>query len=154
MSFMSTAPRPQTSGPVRSLPVIEVTVDQQGRPAGVRASDPGNDARPARVGFQDDRFQADLGEQSGNVFGRLSFSWPGVIAPVAGVDPDQVAAQHRDLVRGGHGGASVVLGHQTIVALPRLTDDLPLVCAPDVPAPSRASPGTLTPRPTDTDLLS
>ena len=80
-----------------------MTVDKQRRAVGVLAGDPGDYARPAGMGFQDGRFQADLGQQGGDVFGRPALARARVITTVAGVDPDQVAADGRDLVFAGNG---------------------------------------------------
>ena len=135
MSFMSTAPRPQTWGPVMSSAVISPEkgctaqsagsagttsrwpcMTRAGR-AGVLAGDPGDHARPAGVGFQDLWLQANFGEQRGNVLSCLTLSRAGVIAAVAGIDPDQVAAQCRDLIFGGDRRGGRVLSHLPIVAL-------------------------------------
>ena len=68
------------------------------------------------MGFVDPRFQPGLIEQGSDVFGRLALPRTGVVAAVAGVDPDQVAAQRRDLFFGGVGRDCLVLGHTSIVA--------------------------------------
>ena len=110
---------PRRRGPRRSRPVIspengctcqsgrvgrdhiQVPVDEQGGPGRVLARDPGDDAGPALIRLEDGRLEADVGEQSGDVFGGLAFAGAGVVAPVGGVDPDQVAAQGGDLVLRG-----------------------------------------------------
>ena len=135
MSFMSTAPRPQTQpsgdlpGERIHLPVgrigrdhVQVTMDQQRGPGGVLPLDAGDHAGPALVGLEDGRLEADLVEQPGDVFGGLAFPGAGVIAPVSGIDPDQVAAQSGYLVLGGSSGGAAsgcVLRHRPIVALGR-----------------------------------
>ena len=149
MSFMSTAPRPQTQSssvlvppcwcagaagvcgadvaregvnlPVRRIrrDDVEVAVQEQGRPGLVLAGDAGDHAGPAGRGFQDGRLEADLGEERGDVLGRLALAGTGVVAPVGRIDPDQVAAQAGDLVLSGdvvvaRGGWS--LRHHPMVA--------------------------------------
>ena len=111
MSFMSTAPRPQTQSssvagaagagalvlvplvlcgadvaregvnlPVRRIggDDVEVAVQEQGRPGLVFAGDAGDHAGPAGCGFQDGRLEADLGEERGDVLGRLAFAGAGL----------------------------------------------------------------------------
>ena len=95
---------------------VEVAVDQQGRPGRVRPGDPGHHAGAARVRLKYRRLQADLGEQRGDVLGRLAFARSRVVAGVRGVDPDQVAGQGGDLVVGADAAGGWVLGHPAIVA--------------------------------------
>ena len=98
---------------------VEVAVDEQGGPGWsspvMRVT---TLARPGR-GFQDGRLEADLGEERGDVLGRLALAGAGVVAPVGRIDPDQVAAQAGDLVLSGdvvvaRGGWS--LRHHPMVA--------------------------------------
>jgi hypothetical protein len=58
------------------------------------------------------------------VFCGLALSWSRVVAPVRGVDPDQVAAEGDDLILGGWAGGwrvaaggGWVLGHHPMVSL-------------------------------------
>src|SRR5262249_59088588 len=91
---------------------------EQGRAGLVLAGYPGDDAGPAGMGFVDLGLQPGLVKQAGDVFGRGTLAGARVVAPVTGIDPDQVAAQRRDLVFGGHGRRCWVLGHASIVAGP------------------------------------
>jgi hypothetical protein len=98
---------------------VEVAVQQQRRPALVLTGDAGDHAGPAGRGFQDGRLEADVGQENGDVLGRLAFAGTGVVAPVGRIDPDQVAAQAGDLVLSGdvvvaRGGWS--LRHHPMVA--------------------------------------
>ncbi len=76
-------------------------MDEQGGPVGVLAPDAGHHAGPAGRGIQHGRLQADLREERGHMLGRTAFARARVVAPVGGVDPDQVAAQAGDLVLSG-----------------------------------------------------
>src|SRR6202042_1832103 len=80
---------------------VEVAVQEQGRPGLILAGDAGDHAGPAGRGFQDGRLEADVGEERGDVLGRLALAGTGIVAPVGRIDPDQVAAQAGDLVLSG-----------------------------------------------------
>ena len=112
MSFMSTAPRPQTQ-PSRDLagervdrPVggvgrydVEVTVDQQRRPARGRRP-PSRATTLARPG-SDSKIcgsRPTSASLAGDVLGRRALPRAECVAVVARVDPDQLAAEVDDLV--------------------------------------------------------
>ncbi len=135
MSFMSIAPRPQTqpsaispeNGSCRQSggvggDDVEVAVDEEGGAFGVPAGDSGYQAGALGVRFEDHGLEADVGEESGDVLGRLALARTGVVAVVRGVDPDQVTADVHDLVLRAH----IVRCHRPMVApgpavrLPRL----------------------------------
>lgn len=90
---------------------IGVAVDEQGGPGGILALDPGDGRGTAPVGLEDPRFETHLGELLGDIFGGGPLSRSGVVAVVAGVDPDQIAAEVDDLVLAGGGPARVRLAH-------------------------------------------
>ena len=71
---------------------------------------------------QDGRLEADLREKPGHILGRLAFAGALVVAAVGGIDPDEVAAQARDLVLSGDVAAAAARGgwslcHHPMVAL-------------------------------------
>ena len=124
MSFMSTAPRPQTQPSaispekgwwVQSVGVgrydVGVAVDEQRGPGRVLALDPGHGGGAALVRLEDLRLEPDLGELLGDVLGGRPLARARVVAVVAGVDPDQVAAEVDDLVLAGDGPGRVRLAH-------------------------------------------
>ncbi len=94
---------------------VEVTVDEQRWPSRIRPADPGHHAGAAGTGFQHDGFQADLGEQSGDVFCRGALARTGMVAGVRGVDPDQFAAQGSDLILRCRLAGGRERGHPAIV---------------------------------------
>ncbi len=80
---------------------VEMTVDEQRRPARVSPFDPGDDAGTARLGFQHGRIKADLGELGGNILGDgplVAVTAP----PVHRVDPQQVPADLHNLILRGY----------------------------------------------------
>src|SRR5262249_5460922 len=91
---------------------VKVAVDEQAGPRPVRALDPRHDAGPLRMRLEDHGREPDLGEQPRDVLRGHPLPGPGVIPRVRGVDPDQRAAQVRDLIL-GKGGS--VVGHTYIV---------------------------------------
>ena len=121
MSFMSTAPRPHTQPSaispekgwwVQSAALAGTTsvwpwMSSAGRDA-VLALDPGHRGGAALVRLEDLRLQPHLGELLGDVLGRLALARARVVAVVAGVDPDQVAAEVDDLVLAGDAVAASV----------------------------------------------
>ncbi len=127
MSFMSTAPRPQRQ-PSRSSAANGSTC-QSAAFAGTTsrwpwtisaprswvpcrvALDPDDDGGPAGLALHQLRVEADLGEQAHDVLGRGPLPRPGAVAVVAGVDPQQVAADLDGLVLGG-----ARLAHRATVA--------------------------------------
>ena len=108
MSFMSTAPRPQTQSPAIS-PENGCTC-QSPASAGTTSRWPWM-SRPGRSGsspsirattlvrfgmrLEHRRLEPDLGQERGDVLGRGALPGPGVVARVGGVDPDQVAGRCR-----------------------------------------------------------
>ena len=113
MSFMSTAPRPQTQ-PSASSPAngsrrqssgvgrddVEVPVDEEGGAAPVGPFDPGDEAGPLRVRLEHGGLDADLAEEARDVLGGPPLARAGVVTRVGGVDPDQVSADVDDLILG------------------------------------------------------
>ena len=62
---------------------VQVPVDQQRGPARVLALNAGDHAGPALVGLEDGRLEADVGQETGDMFGGLAFPGAGVVAPVS-----------------------------------------------------------------------
>ena len=123
MSFMSTAPRPQTQ-PSFTSPENGWTVQSAAlagttsrcpwistrRPAPVRRRRSGRSTLVRRSsGLDDLGLDADLGELGRDVLGGCPLPRPGPVAEVGRVDPDQLAAQLDDLV-GGRTPVGRVLG--------------------------------------------
>ncbi len=100
-------------GPVRRVRRydVQVAVDEERGPGRVRALDPGHRGRASRVRLEDLRFEAHLGELFGDVLGRLALTRARVVAVVAGVDPDQLAAEVHDLVLAGDALGRVRVAH-------------------------------------------
>ena len=77
---------------------VKVTVDQQGWPGRVLPRDPRCHGGTLWMRLQDQRLEPGIGQDPRDVFGRLAFPRPRMITGVAGVDPDQVAADRDDFV--------------------------------------------------------
>ncbi|CAK7282174.1 hypothetical protein SGPA1_20140 [Streptomyces misionensis JCM 4497] len=97
---------------------VQVAVDQQGGPGRVLPRDAGHGGGAARVRLVDLGLQADLGELLGDPLGGLALAGPGVVAVVAGVEPDQLAAEVHDLVLAGDALGRVRLAHAASSRLP------------------------------------
>ena len=115
MSFMSTAPRPQTQ-PSCTSPENGCRCQSSasagttsrwpwrssaGRSRSVLAGDAGDDAGPLGARFEHGGLDADVGEERGHVLGGLALARSGIITPVGRVDADEVGADLGDLVLGG-----------------------------------------------------
>ena len=124
MSFMSTAPRPQTQPSaispekgwwVQSVGVgrhdVGVAVDQQRGPRRVLALDPGHRGGAALVRLEDLRLQTRPRRASPRRTRPPCAPRARVVAVVAGVDPDQLAAEVDDLVLAGDAPGRVRLAH-------------------------------------------
>lgn len=90
---------------------VQMAVDEQRGPGRVLALDPGHRGGAAGVRLVDLRLQPDLGELLGDPFGGLALAGAGVVAVVAGVEPDQLAAEVHDLVLAGDGPGRARLAH-------------------------------------------
>ncbi len=88
---------------------VEVAVQQQRRLRAVRRSEGGEHVRPAGLGFDQLGGDPDLGQARRDVLRGHPLPWPGIVAVVRGVDPDQVGRDPHDLVVSGAGA----VGHGT-----------------------------------------
>ena len=158
MSFMSTAPRPQTQpsaispengwcGPVVGVgrDDVGVPVDQQRGPRRVLALDPGHGGGAALVRLEDLRLEAHLGELLRHVLGGGPLARPRVVAVVAGVDPDQLTAQVDDLVLARDRPLSALPGPARSRCSPRSSPAA--ATAPDPLLPSSRAAPPAPPRP-------
>ena len=132
-------------GPVRRVGRYDVgvAVDEQRGPGRVLALDPGHGRGAARVRLEDLRLEPHLGELLGDVLGGLALARARVVAVVAGVDPDQLAAEVDDLVLAGD--ASCPCSSRSRCFLPLSLLVVPLILPlPGRPPQDRDGPSVVT----------
>jgi len=86
-------------------------VEDQGRAGAIGALPAGGDAGAAGLGLADDRLEAQVRQERGDVLGRGPLAGAVGVAVVRGVDPDQIAGQGDDV---GLGHALQASGHTQV----------------------------------------